>query len=148
MAFELGPKQNAWLEALKSGNYKHGTGSLCSTRSGELRHCCLGVLCETLKFTRVSDKGGFEHNKILQVSGLPASIAEDMGLRKSLGFVDYSKLTNSIKKRFSGESWLDSINRQSLFCLTSLNDSCISDSWKLIIEIMETCPEAIFSKSV
>lgn len=32
-----------WLEALRSGEYKQGTGTL---RDGEDNFCCLGVLCD------------------------------------------------------------------------------------------------------
>lgn len=35
-----------WLRALRSGDYQQGTKYLRSTRCGELKHCCLGVLCE------------------------------------------------------------------------------------------------------
>lgn len=36
-----------WVKALRSGKYKQGQGYLKQyTNKGELRHCCLGVLCE------------------------------------------------------------------------------------------------------
>lgn len=37
-----------WCEALRSGKYKQCTGRLRRpiSESGELGHCCLGVLCE------------------------------------------------------------------------------------------------------
>jgi len=35
-----------WLEALRSGEYKQGKGKLRRTVKGEVRHCCLGVLCD------------------------------------------------------------------------------------------------------
>lgn len=38
-----------WLEALRSGDYDQGTGSLC--RDG--RYCCLGVLCEVMGIASV-----------------------------------------------------------------------------------------------
>lgn len=38
-----------WIEALRSGKYKQGTGVLRGKDlSGKTRHCCLGVLCEIL----------------------------------------------------------------------------------------------------
>lgn len=54
MAFEFGPIQTAWLEALESGKYKQGQGCLRSqaeitSNDGaktQLAYCCLGVLCE------------------------------------------------------------------------------------------------------
>jgi hypothetical protein len=42
-----------WLEALRSGNYKQGTGELCiSYTSGRFEHCCLGVLAEVCGIDR------------------------------------------------------------------------------------------------
>lgn len=36
-----------WLDALRSGEYNHGTIALKRTREGgHLQHCALGVLCE------------------------------------------------------------------------------------------------------
>jgi hypothetical protein len=37
-----------WLEALRSGKYKRGTGTLKAKQLGEkgYRYCCLGVLCD------------------------------------------------------------------------------------------------------
>lgn len=36
-----------WLEALRSGEYKQGTGSLCTIQEdGTSWYCCLGVLCD------------------------------------------------------------------------------------------------------
>ena len=36
-----------WIEALRSGNFKQGTGALASVAlDGSVKHCCLGVLCE------------------------------------------------------------------------------------------------------
>lgn len=37
-----------WLEALRSGKYKQGTGKLKCQTKGELQYCCLGVLQELL----------------------------------------------------------------------------------------------------
>lgn len=44
MTQELGPLQKKWVEALRSGKYKQGSGYL---RSGD-RFCCLGVACDVL----------------------------------------------------------------------------------------------------
>lgn len=35
-----------WLEALRSGEYKREEGQLRKVTSKEIRHCCLGVLCD------------------------------------------------------------------------------------------------------
>lgn len=43
-------KQNImkkWVKALRSGKYKQGTGTLKQyNRKGQVKYCCLGVLCE------------------------------------------------------------------------------------------------------
>jgi hypothetical protein len=36
--------KKAWVEALRSGEYKQGRGRLCKTFNGEDLYCCLGVL--------------------------------------------------------------------------------------------------------
>ena len=35
-----------WVEALRSGKYVQGSGSLRYTTYSGAKHCCLGVLCE------------------------------------------------------------------------------------------------------
>jgi hypothetical protein len=35
-----------WVDALRSGKYKQGTGFLKRVVDGETCHCCLGVACE------------------------------------------------------------------------------------------------------
>ncbi len=38
--------KQAWVEALRSGEYKQGYGRLvCLDNSKDCRYCCLGVLC-------------------------------------------------------------------------------------------------------
>lgn len=36
----------AWVEALRSGDYKQGLGMLSNLDEKDIRHCCLGVACE------------------------------------------------------------------------------------------------------
>lgn len=39
--------KKAWVEALRSDNYKQGVGALCIvTPNKQKYHCCLGVLCD------------------------------------------------------------------------------------------------------
>src|SRR2546423_13169889 len=47
-----------WVAALRSGEYKQGTGTLERTVDGETRHCCLGVAC------RVAMNNGLKFNII------------------------------------------------------------------------------------
>lgn len=35
-----------WVKALRSGKYNQGNFKLRQVKSNEVRHCCLGVLCE------------------------------------------------------------------------------------------------------
>lgn len=37
-------QRDAWCKALRSGEYRQGTGQLC----GDHEYCCLGVLCDTI----------------------------------------------------------------------------------------------------
>ncbi len=40
-------KKAEWVRRLRSGRYKQAVGILCRrNRAGDLRYCCLGVLCE------------------------------------------------------------------------------------------------------
>ncbi len=49
-----------WVEALRSGKYKQGTGSLCKLgRDNKPRHCCLGVLIEMMSSVDLSKGHGF-----------------------------------------------------------------------------------------
>lgn len=53
---ELGPKQKAWIAALRSGEYAQGIGTLRAIRDGVDRFCCLGVMCD------VAQKAGWTEN--------------------------------------------------------------------------------------
>jgi len=46
--------KQAWLEALKSGKYPHGTGSL---KTDEGKYCCLGVLTDICEDLEMSESG-------------------------------------------------------------------------------------------
>lgn len=37
-----------WVEALRSGEYKQGQGHLKAINGEEVKHCCIGVLCEVV----------------------------------------------------------------------------------------------------
>lgn len=38
--------KKAWVDALRSGEYKQGQGQLCQLPGGGPKHCCLGVLVD------------------------------------------------------------------------------------------------------
>lgn len=70
-----------WVDALRSGKYIQGTGTLCqiNNNSGERRYCCLGVLAD--------------------VAGLESSIFDD-GYTRALSFEDH---TGALSKKFARE---------------------------------------------
>lgn len=47
-----------WVEALRSGDYKQGKSFLATEDSGEMRYCCLGVLCELASQHGVVERDG------------------------------------------------------------------------------------------
>ncbi len=74
-----------WISALKSGNYKQGTGCLKKTVLGENKYCCLGVLCDLInpeiwKDTEVNDRFSW-NNRTDSIEGnvtLPSYIQSDL----------------------------------------------------------------------
>lgn len=79
-----------WLEALRSGKYKQGTGKLASF---ENRYCCLGVLCEIAreeipihkqKFSNDFTQDGFySYNNA--TASLPVIVMEWSGMDTQFG---------------------------------------------------------------
>lgn len=49
--------KEAWVKALRSGDYKQGQGALKWQGSGAALHCCLGVLCEVAGLCLKSEVG-------------------------------------------------------------------------------------------
>lgn len=47
-----------WIEALRSGEYKQGSGVYCKIVDGEPRYCCLGVLAKVAGFNYTVDAEG------------------------------------------------------------------------------------------
>ena len=72
--------RTAWLEALRSGEYKQGIGKLCNSN---LDYCCLGVLCEVAGIPKVEEDDLFTFNYF--AAGLPPALMEKVGLRTPLG---------------------------------------------------------------
>jgi hypothetical protein len=54
----MSSKRQAWLEALRSGDYQQGKGALkrISEYGYEVTHCCMGVACEVIAPERFSEK--------------------------------------------------------------------------------------------
>jgi len=72
----------AWLEALRSGEYKQGTGVLCNLQN---QYCCLGVLCEVAGVPKEEDKeeGAFTFDG--ERAALSQHLTEKVGLYDYLG---------------------------------------------------------------
>lgn len=77
-----------WVAALRSGEYKQGTGQLAGLYKGGYKYCCLGVLCEVYQ----KEVGGLiveEKYRKKSYSGyalvLPPIVQEWVGLRTEEG---------------------------------------------------------------
>lgn len=147
MPFTLGPRQQRWLQALKSGNYTQTTGKLCMVGrdSQAPSFCCLGVLCdvEGLDFSLCGMGRLYNDFRRYKFCGetsdnyLPREFAYELGLRSASGEIKTDLLPEDLLERLQ--------YRRSL---SRVNDNLGVHAWPLIIEIMERCPEALFSKSV
>lgn len=60
-----------WVEALRSGRYRQGKGSL----RAEGAYCCLGVLCDVVGEVPIDEDEDFGYDK-----SLPINVAEMVGL--------------------------------------------------------------------
>lgn len=68
-----------WVQALRSGDYTKGKGTLKSEHDdGGPTYCCLGVLCELSPFE--SRKSGAWHSWDDSLSYLPCSVRDWAGL--------------------------------------------------------------------
>lgn len=111
----MNPKVKAkWLAALRSGEYKQGTGVLRTDYTGEDKFCCLGVLCDLAVQEGVTT--------LTRTNGGVYSYAQDgggLGVTGTLPKVvrEWAEVTtdNPLVKWKSG-------NRYAHYSLTQLND--------------------------
>jgi len=83
-----------WVKALRSGKYKRGKGYLKQyNKKGELRHCCLGVLCELY-----NDEMKKNHKKCLKTRTKEHDFADNDGF---VFFNNQSGLLPSIVKKWA-----------------------------------------------
>lgn len=68
-----------WVEALRSGKYKQGTGRLCDTRGKKLKFCCLGVLFD-IAGGEVDGKWVRDNNKLGWLAKTPNLLFEEAEL--------------------------------------------------------------------
>ena len=77
-----------WLAALRSGEYKQGSGGLRNKNDG---FCCLGVLCDIHPDVSWSEPNDYEARRAVYKDGddhhgyLPEKFAKEVGLRPGRG---------------------------------------------------------------
>lgn len=82
-----------WLEALRSGNYNKGTGSLKHTihdldgMHDFTTYCCLGVLCEVQNIQSSIDKSTNAIYFESETEFLPEPLAEKLNISNRLAFI-------------------------------------------------------------
>lgn len=99
--FTLTPKEfrAKWVEALRSGRFKQGMGSLAQESEGQTLYCCLGVACEVYrenggalskrKDTFVSMDGvEWEYGPGHDTAGLPTKVARALGISDTADLED------------------------------------------------------------
>lgn len=74
-----------WIAALRSSEYTQGRGTLkASLSTGELRHCCLGVLCELTGVPNVpakfEDTYEFMFGELTVMGMPPVEYLEEVGV--------------------------------------------------------------------
>ena len=81
-----------WSDALRSGRFKQGAGSL--SRTGRNEYCCLGVLCELaiesgvdIKFAQSAMNTTYDNESM----HLPPAVMKWAGMHTSVGFLDTDK---------------------------------------------------------
>lgn len=96
-----------WVEALRSGKYKQGTGRLLRAGRDGYKHCCLGVLCEVAGYQRGEgdvylDKQSIpltysldDHTDL--ILGITPSV-ESFLIRMNDGGLTFAEIANHIEK--------------------------------------------------
>lgn len=96
-----------WLTALRSGEYRQGTGQLRSEKDGDLFHCCLGVLCDLFvkekndpnigwKIDEVFDNITFTNGHDSEPATLPSSVKEWAEINEDNPLIDVNGMQDSI----------------------------------------------------
>lgn len=90
-------EKNAWLAALRSGEFKQGSGYLKVERSYGTYYCCLGVLCEILRVDLKKGPNGVfrytEKDGTILSSSLPVEVCTKTGLEPLGNFVGSAALS-------------------------------------------------------
>lgn len=133
MTYKLNEKQQQWIDALRSGEYKQGHNCLQSHRDGGDRFCCLGVACA------VADKEGVRVVKDDENYIVGGTLWQQSSVRDYFAF---KSTTGDFPKEGAQPSKDDNTPARKLSCLTELND----DGYTLedIADFVEQHPEWIF----
>ena len=84
-----------WTAALRSGEYKQGVGLLKQGHGVEVRHCCLGVVCELVGLPSEPRVGGehtspdfvFVDDGTAELAVLPSAAMAWLGVTENHGVV-------------------------------------------------------------
>lgn len=107
------PEQQAehraqWVAALRSGDYKQGTGALSyATDDGTAHYCCLGVACELAVeagvITSETHTSGIVYYADGQSAVLPREVADWLGLESREGYLKDGSAVVSLVDANDGE---------------------------------------------
>ena len=132
---KLGPLQQEWVNALRSGKYKQGKDRLRKNDS----YCCLGVACEIFKekfgiTVEIPDSldSGYYYNEM--ITYLPNILVQRLHFYSSTG-----------RNCFHENSMHDLCKVKNLS--DTLNDQC-GLTFEQIATIIELYPECFFKESV
>lgn len=100
---------DAWLEALRSGDYKQGVGRLCRVDDeGNEEHCCLGVLAEVIGMDKDDRLAIREYampgestsgsSALLDTAVLPDNVQTDLSRWNDNGF-NFTRIASEIERR-------------------------------------------------
>jgi hypothetical protein len=102
--------KNLWVEALRSGKYEQGRGSLRNNIETVDEFCCLGVLCDISELGEwITDSAGDVCYKVLDggssSSVLPESIKQWANMLSKAGLFDTSLKGTLTLQNDSGKSF-------------------------------------------
>lgn len=146
MQTPLNPNAEAWVAALRSGDYKRGQAALHELVGGDRDNplfCCLGVACDLFAQAH-PDQGrwlpvtgwilGFSTaSKPRELMYLPIEVSDWLGLKR------YGNFDNNE----NGEFFEPSIMGPTRKTLVSLNDE-EGYSFEQIADVIESQPEGLF----
>ena len=122
------PKLKEWIDALKSGEYKHGTKSLYEVGYDESDnkctfHCCLGVLC---KINGYAEAENFKQHRVMKKDTMYTNNSDvpDNLLREIFTLKEYDS------PRLTCELGLGK-------SFAAINDKITTTSYEPIIEVLE-----------